>query len=210
MEIKKYEIKECILDKETLESSELRKAIRDRHFYERQRDYFEIERVIFNPPATIVIWKGGTKTVVKCNGEKFDQEKGLAMAISKRALAVGNRYHKVFKKWCKEEDDFSELFEEELKEDEKQKPKLKDIRDYDCFSLEVIHEDEELNPGETVVVVATREELSRILIPERYMFKIGEMVMFDDITNKIHFDDGSFWWIPSRLLRRVVANAKTK
>lgn len=177
----------------------------DRLFY-----YFYIERVIFNPPATIVIWLDGTKTVVKCNGEKFDQEKGLAMAISKRALAVGNRYHKTFKKWCKGEDDFSELLEEESKEDEKQKPKLKDIRDYDCFSLEVIHEDEELNPGETVVVVATREELSRILIPERYMFKIGEMVMFNDITNKIHFDDGYFWWIPSRLLRRVVANAKTK
>lgn len=187
-----------------------KKELDEMLFEERLFNYFYIERVIFNPPATIVIWLDGTKTVVKCNGEKFDQEKGLAMAISKRALAVGNRYHKTFKKWCKEEDDFSELFEEETKEDEKQKPKLKDIREYDCFSLEVIHEDEELNPGEIVVLVAPREELSRILIPERYMFKIGEMVMFDDITNKIRFNDGSFWWIPSRLLRRVVVNAKTK
>ena len=193
-----------------LEALEREKAIRDRRFYERQRDYFDIKKVIFNNPATIVIWKDGTKTVVKCNGEKFDQEKGLAMAISKRALAVGNMYRKVFKKWRKEEDDFSELFEEEQKEDKKQKPKLKDIRDYDCFSLEAIHEDEEVNAGETVVVVATREELRRILIPERYMFKIGEMIMFDDITNKIRFDDGTFWWIPSRFLRRVVVNAKTK
>ena len=193
-----------------LEALEREKAIRDRRFYERQRDYFDIKKVIFNNPATIVIWKDGTKTVVKCNGEKFDQEKGLAMAISKRALAVGNMYRKVFKKWCKAEDDFSELFEEEQKEDKKQKSKLKDIRDYDCFSLEAIHEDEEVNAGETVVVVATREELRRILIPERYMFKIGEMIMFDDITNKIRFDDGTFWWIPSRFLRRVVVNAKTK
>ena len=187
-----------------------KKELDEMLFEERFFNYFDIEKVIFNPPATIVIWKDGTKTVVKCNGEKFDQEKGLAMAISKRALAVGNRYHKTFKKWCKEEDDFSELFEEEPKEDKKQKPKLKDIRDYDCFSLEAIHEDEEFNAGETVVVVATREELRRILIPERYMFKIGEMIMFDDITNKIRFDDGTFWWIPSRLLRRVVVNAKTK
>ena len=191
---------------EFLEAMELDEMLFEEHIF----NYFEIERVIFNPPATIVIWKDGTKTVVKCNGEKFDQEKGLAMAISKRALAVGNMYRKVFKKWCKDEDDFSELFEEEPKEDKKQKPKLKDIRDYDCFSLEAIHEDEEFNAGETVAVVATREELSSILIPERYMFKIGEMIMFDDITNKIRFDDGTFWWIPSRFLRRVVGNVKTK
>lgn len=187
-----------------------KKELDEMLFEERFFNYFEIERVIFNPPATIVIWKDGTKTVVKCNGEKFDQERGLAMAISKRALAVGNRYHKTFKKWCKEEDDFSELFKEELKEDEKQKPKLKDFREYDCLSLEYIHEDDSISFGEKVVVVATSEELRRILIPERYMFKIGEMIMFDDITNKIRFDDGTFWWIPTRLLRRVVGNVKTK
>ena len=97
------EIKDYAFAREVLEASRVEKAIRDRRFYERQRDYFEIERVIFNPPATIVIWKDGTKTVVKCNGEKFDQEKGLSMAISKRALAVGNRYHKTFKKFVSDE-----------------------------------------------------------------------------------------------------------
>lgn len=76
-----------------------KKELDEMLFEERFFNYFEIERVIFNPPATIVIWKDGTKTVVKCNGEKFDQEKGLAMAISKRALEVGNRYHKTFKKF---------------------------------------------------------------------------------------------------------------
>ena len=43
-------------------------------------------KVIFNDPATIVMWDDGTKTVVKCEGEKFDPEKGLAMAITKKAL----------------------------------------------------------------------------------------------------------------------------
>ena len=59
-----------------------------------------IKKVIFNNPATIVIWGDGTKTVVKCNGEKFDPEKGLAMAISKKFL--GNNqgyYYEIFKKW---------------------------------------------------------------------------------------------------------------
>ena len=43
----------------------------------------EIKNVIFNDPATIVFWEDGTKTVVKCqDGDEFDPEKGLAMAIA--------------------------------------------------------------------------------------------------------------------------------
>lgn len=34
----------------------------------------EIKKVIFNPPATIVFWLDGTKTVVKCKeGEEFSE-----------------------------------------------------------------------------------------------------------------------------------------
>ena len=58
-----------------------------------------IERVIFNAPATIVIWKDGSKTVVKCAKEDFDPEKGLAMAIAKKALGNKGSYYSVFKKW---------------------------------------------------------------------------------------------------------------
>lgn len=49
-----------------------------------------VRRIIFNGPATIVFWRDGTKTVVKCqNGEPFDPEKGLAMAIVKKGLYGG-------------------------------------------------------------------------------------------------------------------------
>ena len=41
-------------------------------------------RVIRNGPATIVFWKDGTKTVVKCHGEYYDPEKGLAMALARK------------------------------------------------------------------------------------------------------------------------------
>ena len=59
-----------------------------------------IAKVIFNPPATIVLWNDGTKTVVKTqNGEVFDPEKGLAMAISKKALGNKGNYFKQIKKW---------------------------------------------------------------------------------------------------------------
>ena len=61
----------------------------------------KIKDVIFNPPATIVFWDDGTKTVVKCENEEFDPEKGLAMAITKKALGNKYEYYNVIKKWLK-------------------------------------------------------------------------------------------------------------
>lgn len=62
----------------------------------------EIKDVIFNPPATIVFWADGTKTVVQCQGDdEFDPEKGLAMAISKKMLGNKYEYYHVFKHWLK-------------------------------------------------------------------------------------------------------------
>ena len=65
----------------------------------------EIEKVIFNDPATIVIWSDGSKTVVKCANEKFDKEKGLAMAICKRVLGNKGNYFNEFHKWIEEEEE---------------------------------------------------------------------------------------------------------
>ena len=63
-----------------------------------------IDKVVFNNPATIVLWKDGTKTVVKCgDGDTFDPEKGLAMAIAKKALGNKGYYYEVFKKWLPKE-----------------------------------------------------------------------------------------------------------
>ena len=60
-----------------------------------------IKRVIFNPPATIVFWSDGKKTVVKCSkNESFDPEKGLAMAIVKRTQGNCEDYYKDISKWC--------------------------------------------------------------------------------------------------------------
>ena len=59
----------------------------------------KIEKVIFNPPATIVLWRDGTKTIVKCqDGDEFDWEKGLAMAYVKRAFNNERTYYGLFKK----------------------------------------------------------------------------------------------------------------
>lgn len=49
-----------------------------------------IEKVIFNPPATIVFWKSGGKTIVKCNEpDQYDKAKGVALCYMKKAL--GNK-----------------------------------------------------------------------------------------------------------------------
>lgn len=60
----------------------------------------KIKKVIFNNPATIVLWADGDKTVVKCqSGDTFDAEKGLAMAIVKKAYGGKGNYCEVFKPW---------------------------------------------------------------------------------------------------------------
>jgi hypothetical protein len=59
-----------------------------------------IKDVIFNDPATIILWFDGSKTVVKCQkGETFDPEKGLAMAISKKVLGNDYGYYETFAKY---------------------------------------------------------------------------------------------------------------
>ena len=66
----------------------------------RENDKFKIEKVIFSGPCTIVIWADKTKTIVRCqDGETFDPEKGLAMAIAKKTLGNRGSYFNEIKKW---------------------------------------------------------------------------------------------------------------
>ena len=56
----------------------------------------DIDRVIFNDPATIVFWKDGTKTVVKCHPEDtFDEEIGFMCCYLKRVISS-----KEYTKFC--------------------------------------------------------------------------------------------------------------
>ena len=65
-----------------------------------------IDRVIFNNPATIVIWADGTKTVVKCQeGDVYSKETGLALCIAKKALGNQGNFNNVFHEWIPEEEE---------------------------------------------------------------------------------------------------------
>lgn len=98
----------------------------------RKGSYFYVEKdeikdVIFNNPATIIIWNDGSKTVVKCGeGEVYDPEKGMAMAIAKKFLGNRGNYYDTFKKY--------------LREYEKKKPCLfKDVDDMHEHKLKPTH-----------------------------------------------------------------------
>lgn len=61
-----------------------------------------IKNVIFNPPATIILWADGTKTVVKTQGDDmFDPEKGFAMAVTRKVFGNKHDYYNTVKKWYK-------------------------------------------------------------------------------------------------------------
>lgn len=87
-----------------------------------QTNPFAIKDVIFNDPATIVLWEDGTKTVVKIqNDEEYDPEKGLAMAIAKKALGNKGSYFDVFKKYNEK---YEECMAKEQDEEQKKLDKV--------------------------------------------------------------------------------------
>lgn len=56
-----------------------------------EEEYWEfddlVKRIVFNPPATIVFWFDGTKTVVKCGKDQpFNPYYGFCAAVTKRML----------------------------------------------------------------------------------------------------------------------------
>ena len=80
----------------------------ERRINEMKNNYHvpQIKDVIYNDPATIVLWMDGTKTVVKCSDyDIYDPEKGLAMAIAKKTLGNQGNYYETFKRWLPEEDE---------------------------------------------------------------------------------------------------------
>lgn len=63
-----------------------------------------IKKVIFHDPATIIIWKDGSKTIVKCQeGDTYSKELGLAMCFAKKFLGNKGNFNEIFKKHLKEE-----------------------------------------------------------------------------------------------------------
>lgn len=104
-DIVKYCKHDCYITKEFFDG---RNKARDEHYLP------EIENVIFSGPATIVMWKDGTKTVVKCQeDDEYSMEVGLTMCIAKKALGNKGNFNDILKKWIPEESEESKAFWEE-------------------------------------------------------------------------------------------------
>lgn len=59
-----------------------------------------IKDVIFSDRVTVILWKDGTKTMVRAGKhEAYDPEKGFAMAICKKMFGNKGNYYEVFKKY---------------------------------------------------------------------------------------------------------------
>lgn len=81
-------------------SLELTRAYYSGYYYR-----FQPKKIIFNGPATIVLWEDGTKTVVKCqNGDTFDKEKGIALCFMKKSLGNRSNFNNMIKKYLEEEE----------------------------------------------------------------------------------------------------------
>lgn len=64
----------------------------------------DIDRVMYNGPATIIFWKDGTKTASVCHkDDHYDREKGLAMCMLKYIIGDAS-YNNVFRKFIPAED----------------------------------------------------------------------------------------------------------
>lgn len=55
------------------------------------------KQVIFNPPATIVYWPDGDKTVVRCDNDEFSEEFGYAMACMRKIYGTRAEFKAQFK-----------------------------------------------------------------------------------------------------------------
>lgn len=62
------------------------------------RSTAQIRKVIYNDPATIVLWDDGTKTVVKCHdGDTYSKQVGLLMCIAKKLYGNRGRWYDVLR-----------------------------------------------------------------------------------------------------------------
>ena len=70
------------------------KVAKTKNFYS-----LNVSKIIFNPPATIVFWEDGTKTVVKCSAEdEFSEYYGFLVALGKKVYESNSQIKKLIDK----------------------------------------------------------------------------------------------------------------
>ena len=89
--------------RQSLEYARIARAEAERKLANERKKY-DVEKIIFNPPATVVIWKDGTKTIVKCGeDEVFDHEVGVAMCFMKKIFGSRSAFKRTMKEYLPKE-----------------------------------------------------------------------------------------------------------
>lgn len=100
------------------------------------------KQIIYNPPATIVFWEDGTKTVVKCSeSETYSEYYGFLAALGKKIFETNSEVNRIVKTYIpkpkeepkmkpadksgKKSETFRELKKEHSKNAEKAKKEIK-------------------------------------------------------------------------------------
>ena len=100
-----YLLKEVIDKKAEEAEKKLDKMVAEKNRKKIDAFIDTIDKVYFNNPATVIKWKDGTKTVVKCQkGDTYDAEKGFAMALIKGLFDNSSYFNTIFEKWLPKED----------------------------------------------------------------------------------------------------------
>ena len=87
-------------------------------------DRISPKKVIFNGPATVVLWKDSTKTIVKCReGEADDKEKAIMYCILKKLCGNKAAMDKYLKLFLKEEESNEEKEETGSSKSDWKKPR---------------------------------------------------------------------------------------
>ena len=164
-----------------------------------------IKDVIFNPPATIVFWMDGTKTVVKDQGEVFyDPEKGMAMAVAKKAFGNQGNYYNQFKKYIdiwekKQEDESAQLCPTSVLQDmvEKLQDRLWKANYNSKCNYDTLH-NKKRTKIDTKIVFEHRNDALVALSNLKVIFDLYYVVsvadLYDEAGIKCDYTYGRFGW----------------
>ena len=79
----------------------------------------KIRKIIFNPPATVILWNDGTKTVVKCEDrDVYDPYFGFMAAYMKHEFGTNS----AIKKFMKNNSNYNDLVKENVEQEAPSSP----------------------------------------------------------------------------------------
>ena len=164
-----------------------------------------IKDVIFNPPATIVFWMDGTKTVVKDQGEVFyDPEKGMAMAVAKKAFGNQGNYYNQFKKYIdiwekKQEDETAQLYPTSVLQDiiEKLQDRLWKANYNSKCNYDALHNKKRTKIDTKIVFEHKNDALValsnlKVIFDLYYVVSVADL--YDEAGIKCDYTYGRFGW----------------